>query len=66
MVKTAMAPNAWSLWLYRWDATEIEQGQKLIVRATDGTGARQTHVVREAVPDGVTGYHAVVVRRAED
>lgn len=64
-VKAALGPNAWTLWLYRWDAPAIEPGQKLMARATDGTGAVQSATVRETLPDGASGYHAIVVRRAD-
>lgn len=65
VAKAALGPNAWALWLYRWNAPAIEPGQKLMARAMDGTGAIQPATVRETLPDGASGYHAIVVRRAE-
>jgi DMSO/TMAO reductase YedYZ molybdopterin-dependent catalytic subunit len=66
VMKPALGPNAWSLWLHEWQMPEgAETSQyQLVVRATDGTGAVQTATVQETVPDGATGYHTVVVRAA--
>ncbi|MPZ14443.1 MAG: molybdopterin-dependent oxidoreductase [Chloroflexi bacterium] len=65
-MKPALGPNAWVLWLAEWDlpASDVTQ-HKLLVRATDGDGAMQVATVQETLPDGATGYHAVVVRTAE-
>jgi DMSO/TMAO reductase YedYZ molybdopterin-dependent catalytic subunit len=63
-IKPALGPNTWVLWLYGWDLPAGEPADfKLLVRATDGTGAVQTHLTRETIPDGATGYHAIVVKR---
>ena len=64
-VKPSLGPNTWVLWLYGW---ELPAGQpadfKLLLRATDGTGVVQTHLTQETIPDGATGYHAVIVKRS--
>jgi DMSO/TMAO reductase YedYZ molybdopterin-dependent catalytic subunit len=64
-VKAPLGPNSWSLWLYRWEAPDDAVAErKILVRATDDTGALQTSVVRETIPDGATGYHTIAVQRA--
>jgi len=62
-LKPSLGPNAWSLWVYEWQMPAGGPDQhKVLVRATDGTGAVQTAMVRETLPDGATGYHAVSVK----
>nr|WP_246283756.1 molybdopterin-dependent oxidoreductase [Nocardioides perillae] len=45
----------------QWAATvEVEPGEHVLrVRATDKSGAVQTGVVRDVLPDGATGWHEV-------
>jgi DMSO/TMAO reductase YedYZ molybdopterin-dependent catalytic subunit len=65
IVKPALGPNAWSLWLHAWDLPPSSPGARLLVRATDSTGAVQIVAQRPPLPDGATGYHAIAVRAAE-
>ncbi|MGH9135649.1 MAG: molybdopterin-dependent oxidoreductase [Acidimicrobiales bacterium] len=58
----ASSDETWRQWTIEWDAAP---GAHLIrVRATDGSGARQTATAREPFPDGATGLHTVAVRIA--
>jgi DMSO/TMAO reductase YedYZ molybdopterin-dependent catalytic subunit len=50
-----LGPLTWVRWRYDWPA--VPGPHRFRVRATDGTGARQTGAVRDAYPDGATGYH---------
>ncbi|MGN6088031.1 MAG: molybdopterin-dependent oxidoreductase [Actinomycetales bacterium] len=52
--------DAWRQWEWTWAA--ITGDHTLEVRAIDGTGAAQTAVVQDVLPDGATGYHSVDVR----
>lgn len=66
VVKPALGPNAWVLWLYEWEMpADQAEPRRVRVRATDGTGALQPVEIRDTLPDGATGYHAVVVRPAQ-
>ncbi|MFR9751078.1 molybdopterin-dependent oxidoreductase [Nocardia sp. 004] len=52
--------DTWRQWIFDWDAPA---GSHIIrARATDGTGETQTAERRGAVPDGATGYPAIMVR----
>jgi len=52
---------SWALWSADW--TPAQPGTyRLLVRATDGTGAVQTPDFRDIVPQGATGYHRVAVQ----
>lgn len=51
----------WALWSYDWRPAQASE-YKLVVRATDGTGALQIAEDRSTVPQGATGYHRVTVR----
>jgi DMSO/TMAO reductase YedYZ molybdopterin-dependent catalytic subunit len=65
-IKPGLGPNAWVLWLYRWELPiEDTEQRRILVRAADGTGALQTAEVRDTLPEGSSGYHAVSVRLAE-
>jgi hypothetical protein len=65
VVKAALGPYTWVLWLYEWTMPTSEDGTfRLLVRATDGTGAVQSATARETLPDGASGLHAVVIRTA--
>ena len=59
----ARADTAWAVWSLRWRPSRAG-AHELQVRATDGTGARQTERVRPTAPSGATGYHAITVRVA--
>ena len=50
----------WVLWKATWTPTR-EGSFTLQVRATDGTGARQTPQTRPSYPDGAAGYHTIRV-----
>ncbi|HEY6329577.1 MAG TPA: molybdopterin-dependent oxidoreductase [Blastocatellia bacterium] len=52
---------SWALWSYDWHPA-VPGDYKLVVRATDGTGAVQTAKERGTAPDGATGYHRVTLR----
>jgi Oxidoreductase molybdopterin binding domain/Bacterial Ig domain len=54
----AYSNDAWRLWSFAWQATEVGQ-HTITVRATDNTGAVQTSDVADPVPDGATGWHTV-------
>lgn len=49
----------WALWRYDWRPSAAAT-YKLVVRATDGTGAVQTAAVMVTDPQGATGYHEVM------
>ena len=51
----------WVLWSYDWEPPGAGE-YKLMVRATDGSGAIQTAEERGTVPDGATGYHRVTLK----
>jgi hypothetical protein len=55
-----LSPYAWRFWTYRW--TIPGPGRyTLMVRATDGTGRRQSAEEEGPFPDGATGLHEVTV-----
>ena len=51
----------WALWSYDWRPPQAGE-YKLVVRASDGTGALQSAEDRSTVPQGATGYHRVTLR----
>jgi DMSO/TMAO reductase YedYZ molybdopterin-dependent catalytic subunit len=51
--------DTWRQWSYRWEATPGSHA--VAVRATDGTGAVQTHVEAPPFPSGATGDHTIAV-----
>ncbi|MGH2485039.1 MAG: molybdopterin-dependent oxidoreductase [Ktedonobacterales bacterium] len=60
-LQPALSQDSWVLW--EWDWTPAAPGKyKLMVRATDGTGAVQTPQQQCTVPAGATGYHSVPVQ----
>jgi DMSO/TMAO reductase YedYZ molybdopterin-dependent catalytic subunit len=65
IVKPALGPHAWSLWLHAWDLAASASGARLLVRATDGAGAVQISEPRPTLPDGATGLHTIAIRTAE-
>jgi hypothetical protein len=60
---SAISKETWRQWRYEWNAKP--GAHELRVRATDGTGARQTAVEAPPDPNGASGYHTVVVRVVE-
>ena len=60
LLKTALSPYTWRLWLYRW--TPPGPGQySVFVRAYDGTGAVQTRVEAPPFPTGASGLDGITV-----
>ena len=60
LLKTALSPYAWRLWLYRW--TPPGPGQySIFVRAYDGTGAVQVKVEAPPFPTGASGIDGISV-----
>ncbi|WP_242483088.1 molybdopterin-dependent oxidoreductase [Streptomyces sp. HSG2] len=51
--------DTWRQWSFPWAATP--GNHTLTVRATDGTGERQTRRRAPTVPDGASGWHSVIV-----
>ncbi|MEV7416792.1 molybdopterin-dependent oxidoreductase [Streptomyces sp. NPDC089919] len=51
--------DTWRQWVWQWPATAGRH--RLEVRATDRSGAVQSAVRRDVVPDGATGHHAIEV-----
>jgi hypothetical protein len=63
-LKPALSQNAWNLWLFQKD---LEPGTYVAkARAVDGTGAVQTSLEADPLPDGATGYHTVLLRVLAD
>lgn len=52
---------SWALWRYDW-TPPVAGSYRLVVRATDGTGAPQSARVHGIIPEGATGYHRVLAR----
>lgn len=57
---TADTPDTWRQWSYAWQNAP-KGSHQVAVRATDGTGAVQTSVVQDVVPNGASGYHMITV-----
>ncbi|WHZ24824.1 MAG: hypothetical protein OJF47_003936 [Nitrospira sp.] len=55
-----LSPAAWSFWSYDW-TVQAAGRYHLAVRATDGTGWRQSSIEQDPAPDGATGLHEVMV-----
>ncbi|NEA39822.1 molybdopterin-dependent oxidoreductase [Streptomyces sp. SID11385] len=53
--------DTWRQWSYRWTGAP-KGSHKVKVRATDGTGAVQTPLVQDVLPNGATGHHTITVR----
>ena len=51
--------DTWRQWVLDWDA--MPGRHSITVRASDGTGGRQTEQRAEPIPDGASGWHSVVV-----
>jgi len=58
----SVSNDTWRQWVWEWDARP--GNHMLTVRATDGTGAVQTRVSAEPVPDGASGWDEVSVHVA--
>ena len=60
-LKDPTSNHTWRLWAFEW--TPPAPGDyRMLVRATDAKGGVQTSNVRDAFPDGATGYHLLTVR----
>ena len=55
-----LSPYTWVLWQAAWTPTS-EGAYTLMVRATDGTGARQDGRSSPSYPSGASGYHTIGV-----
>jgi hypothetical protein len=51
--------DTWRQWVLEWDAPPGRH--TITARATDGTGEVQTEERAEPIPDGASGWHAIVV-----
>lgn len=60
-IKEALSPNAWALWHYDWKIGPSQQDYKLVVRATDKTGASQTSSKADSYPSGASGWHNIAI-----
>jgi DMSO/TMAO reductase YedYZ molybdopterin-dependent catalytic subunit len=60
LIKEPIAPNAWTLWAYRW-TPEGGGTVEVLSRATDGNGNAQTEATADPHPAGATGYPRVSV-----
>lgn len=61
LVKPPLGPYTWVQWLYIWDVPAGTASHRVLVRATDGTGAAQIAELHDEIPNGATGLHSVVV-----
>ncbi len=65
MLKPPLGRYTWVHWLFVWDVPPDATSHRILVRATDGTGARQISELHDEIPNGATGLHSVgVVSRA--
>jgi len=54
----------WTLWRARWTPSS-EGAYRLVVRATDGTGAVQSSGSAPSYPSGASGFHTIGVNVAK-
>jgi hypothetical protein len=59
-----LSPLTWVLWSATWTPSN-EGPYRLIVRATDGTGALQDSRSAASYPSGSAGYHSIQVNVAK-
>ena len=59
-LKPELSPYAWVFWSYVWEPTR-EGDHRILARATDGTGQRQTATEQTPFPDGASGIQEVIV-----
>ena len=55
-----LSPYAWVFWKYRW-TPDTPGDHRILVRAIDGTGERQTNIKQKPFPDGASGIQEVIV-----
>ena len=60
VLKKPHSQNSWALWAYEWNPTSPGD-YTITARAYDGAGEPQDPTVRQAFPEGATGYHIVHV-----
>ncbi|HEY1455764.1 MAG TPA: molybdopterin-dependent oxidoreductase [Candidatus Dormibacteraeota bacterium] len=58
--KAPLSPYTWVLWQATWTPSS-EGAYRLMVRATDGTGATQSSANAASYPSGASGYHTIGV-----
>jgi DMSO/TMAO reductase YedYZ molybdopterin-dependent catalytic subunit len=62
VLKPPLGPFTWVQWLLKWDLpADSTAPVRIMVRATDATGALQEATIRDMLPDGATGLHAITV-----
>lgn len=59
-IDSPLSSAAWNFWRYDWTVPASGRYQ-LVVRATDGTGRRQSSIEQDPAPDGATGLHEITV-----
>ncbi|MFD3746073.1 molybdopterin-dependent oxidoreductase [Nocardia sp. NPDC058633] len=59
-LSTEVTVDTWRQWTYDWEATPGQH--TLRARTTDTTGAPQTAVEQDVIPDGATGYPTLTVQ----
>lgn len=59
-LQNPLSNDTWVLWRYDWNPRSPGT-YKLMVRATDGTGAVQTATMTDPFPNGATGYQVVEI-----
>ncbi len=57
---SALSPYSWVLWTHQWEPSRAGD-HRILARATDGTGTRQTALEHKPFPDGASGTHEVIV-----
>lgn len=60
MLHPPLSASSWIFWQWKWHVTQPAR-YTLMVRATDGTGTRQTSDEMEPAPNGASGLHQVTV-----
>lgn len=60
VLKKPLSPYTWVLWAYEW-TPQTEGTCEILARAYDGKGEAQDPTVKEAWPEGASGYHSIRV-----
>ena len=55
-----ISPYAWRFWEYSWEPPRFGD-HRILVRATDGSGARQIATTHKPFPDGASGLQETIV-----
>jgi len=61
-VKDGLGQNSWQLWHLDWTPNGSGKTARLVVRATDKTGALQTNNKAEPFPEGSSGWNTISVK----